>query len=166
MVNAVIGQLRDVYKKREIKASVGLYNSGASELSQLTPGGYVGGGDVQSTLAYYGWGSSLENQNIAYQTVTENRISAEELENIEVLVMPNVITISQEMCIRDRHWVNTGASPSTSASIDDTVAKTGISSFKLDNGSGNKSNSQLAIFPTPVSYTHLCWYCWVPFICL
>lgn len=46
------------------------------------------------------------------------------------------------------HWVNTGASPSTSASIDDTVAKTGISSFKLDNGSGNKSNSQLAIFPT------------------
>ena len=39
MVNAVIGQLRDVYKKREIKASVGLYNSGASELSQLTPGG-------------------------------------------------------------------------------------------------------------------------------
>lgn len=46
------------------------------------------------------------------------------------------------------NWVNTGASPSTSASIDDTVAKTGISSFKLDNGSGNKSNSQLAIFPT------------------
>ncbi len=97
MVNAVIGQLRDVYKKREIKASVGLYNSGTSELSQLTPGGYVGGGDVQSTLAYYGWGSSLENQNIAYQTVTENRISAKELENIEVLVMPNVITISQDI---------------------------------------------------------------------
>ena len=46
IVNAIIGQLREEFKKREIVASVGLYNSGSSEYSQLTPGGYIGNGDV------------------------------------------------------------------------------------------------------------------------
>ncbi len=97
LVNTAIATLRGDFKKREIKASVGLYNSGNSELSQLTPGGYLNNGDIQSTLAYYGWGSCLENQGIAYQTVTESRISSQELENIEVLIMPAVTAISRDI---------------------------------------------------------------------
>jgi hypothetical protein len=94
-VNDVIGGIRNDFGKREIKASVALYNSGNSEYSQLTPGGYIEGGNVQSTLAYYGWGSTLENLKIPYQTITEQGISQKALENIDVLIMANINSVSQ-----------------------------------------------------------------------
>lgn len=95
--NHAIAVLRKDFGRREIRASVGLYNSGSSEFCQLTPGGYINGGAIPSTMAYYGWGRCLERNRIPYQTITESRISKNELEGIEVLLMASVTAISEEI---------------------------------------------------------------------
>jgi len=95
-VNDIVGELRENFRKREIVSSVAMYYSSNSELSQLTPGGYISNGSIPSTLGYYGWATSFEKMQIPYETITESDISLLKLQHVNVLVLANITSISKD----------------------------------------------------------------------
>lgn len=108
-VNQTIERLAPVFGIREQYADIGLFFSPDTEYGDLTPGGYRDGGKLDHTLGYYGWGNALTRLSIPFRPVPEFRCTAQVLDGLRVLILPNVRALS-EHTLRDvlGPWVDGG----------------------------------------------------------
>jgi len=96
-VNRTIKRMAPIFDKRVGSGKVGLVYSTQSEFAAMTPGGFADGGQIPHVLAYYGWGQALEDLNVPYRAIPDFRLTAEQLEDLDVLILPHIKSISQDI---------------------------------------------------------------------
>ncbi len=93
-VFGLIGKLRDTFADRQIYADIGVVYSAESELTWLAPGGYSTANET--TVAYMGWCHLLDELNVPYRSIFEDRL-AEKISLCSVVILPNIRSIAPEV---------------------------------------------------------------------
>jgi len=96
-VNRYIKSVSDIFGARRSVGNIGLVYSSQTELFNLLPGGYLDGGQNSNVGEFDGWGTALEHLNVPYRAIPDFKLSAAELADIEVLILPHVRVISSEL---------------------------------------------------------------------
>lgn len=96
-VNRTIKAMAPVFGERVPDGKIGLVHSVHNEQLALTPGGYANSGNVPHTVEFYGWGQALEDLNVPYRAIPDYKLSAKELEGLDVLLLPNLKSFSADL---------------------------------------------------------------------
>ena len=87
---------------------VGLYFSSSSQLASLTPRGFLSFNDQTHAFSFWGWGTALTWQHVAWRAVPEWKLTAETLGGLRVLTVPNAAVFPAEDVPVLEQWVYAG----------------------------------------------------------
>jgi hypothetical protein len=82
-------QVAPIYGARVPVADVGIYYSSSSVLRQLTPRGFVNHDAQPHQFGFWGWATALGELHVQYRAVPEWKLTAETLDTLSLLVIPN-----------------------------------------------------------------------------
>ncbi len=92
----VIGKLKNDFADRGTYAEIGVMYSSDSEMSQITPGGFVTSEKNATTLSYMGWCHAFDELNIPYRSLHEFRLE-QTIDLLNVLILPNVRSMDKDV---------------------------------------------------------------------
>ena len=90
-----IDAVSDMFGERESSANIALVYSPQSEGFAIRP--HLAGTVVSHRLELNGWGYALEDAKIPYMIIPDYKLSADSLAQVELLVLPDVLSISDEL---------------------------------------------------------------------
>lgn len=96
-VNRYIKKMTDTFGQRESVGKIGLVYSTQSELSLLTPGGFLNQGQGYNISEFDGWGTALEDLNFPYRAIPDYKLTSAELADFDVLILPHVRVIAADV---------------------------------------------------------------------
>ena len=107
----VMRKISPVFQGRERYARVAILYSPSTLMMNLAPGGFLGSDDevppkaetepsvLHHGMAVQGWSELLESMNLPYKIIPEFKLSAKELNGIQVLIIPHVVSLDRDQAL-------------------------------------------------------------------
>jgi hypothetical protein len=89
-----VEQVAPVFENRMPVEDIGIYYSSSTLLRQFTPGGFLDMDDQPHQFAVWGWGAALQELHLQYCMVPEWKLTAEVLNSLRLLIIPNAEVLS------------------------------------------------------------------------
>lgn len=97
------------FAKRMPAADVGIFYSSSSTLYFVTPGSYADMNHQPHQLAYYGWGTALDELHYQYRAILEWKLTADLLKKLRVLIIPHADVLDKsDVTNLIEPWVKAG----------------------------------------------------------
>jgi len=89
-----VEQVTPLFGNRTPVEDIGIYYSSSTLLRQFTPGGFLDMDDQPHQFAVWGWGAALQELHLQYCMVPEWKLTAEVLNSLRLLIIPNAEVLS------------------------------------------------------------------------
>ena len=104
-----VEKVEPIYRDREpLSGNVAVYYSSSSQMMEMLPGGFKDHNRQPYSFAIYGWGTALCKRQIPWKPILEWKLNRESLNDVELLILPNVDVIEDENLATLQNWVSNG----------------------------------------------------------
>jgi hypothetical protein len=104
-----VKEIEPIFREREpVSGKIGLFYSSSSQLFNMAPGMVLNFTNQEHSFSWFGWGTFLTKQQIPWRAIPEWKLTPQTLEDLTVLVMPQVVTLDDAEAELLQHWVENG----------------------------------------------------------